>query len=79
MNIQTRKLNLIEWLLQVQDQTILEKIESLKQKAKVKAYESKLKPMSSVEFLARVQAAEDDIKQNRLMSQEDFCSESDNW
>ncbi|MBI5215803.1 MAG: hypothetical protein HY960_08625 [Ignavibacteriae bacterium] len=79
MNIQARKLHLIDWLVQVQDNSVLEKIEKLKNKAKIKAYESKLKPMSSEEFLADIHFAEVDLQQRRLMSHEEFVEESSHW
>ena len=79
MNIQAKKINIIEWLLQVQDQSIIEKIEMLQKKARLKTYEDKLKPMSQAEFHVRIQSAEEDIKQGRLISHEDLEKESDNW
>lgn len=79
MNLQTKKLDLIEWLLQLQDQSIIDKIETLKQKTRVSNYEQRLIPMSHAEFLARINAAEDDIREGRIISHEELDKESENW
>ena len=48
MNVQTEKLQLIEWLVQLQDLTILQRVKELKQDAEVLAYETSLRACSGI-------------------------------
>ena len=42
-------------------------------------YEAKLKPMTEEEFKARLEKAEDDFKNGRVISHEDLEKESERW
>lgn len=79
MNIAVKKVELIEWLVGVEDTSLLEQVDSLKKKAIAAAYESKMKPMTSEEYKSMLDQAEDDLKNRRVTSQEDLEKESLNW
>ncbi|MCO6490022.1 MAG: hypothetical protein J5I98_16540 [Phaeodactylibacter sp.] len=61
MNVQAEKFKLIEWLVQLQDPNMLEKLLRLKEQAEINAYETELKPMSREELEARAKASEEAI------------------
>ncbi|PIQ47632.1 MAG: hypothetical protein COW03_14290 [Cytophagales bacterium CG12_big_fil_rev_8_21_14_0_65_40_12] len=79
MNIAVKKVELIEWLVGVEDTSLLEQVDSLKKKAIASAYESKMKPLSSEEYKSMLDQAEDDLKKGRVTSQGDLEKESLNW
>lgn len=81
MDLQTRKLNLISYLAQIQDENILSKIEDfiLQKKLPTQNSEQELKPFTVDELVARVQKSEDDFKNGRYKSQEDLEKISENW
>jgi predicted transcriptional regulator len=63
---------LIQWLASLQDLALLEKIEELKKQALESSYE--LKPMSTEEYEAMIEASEEDIKEGRLYSHEEVVN-----
>jgi L-fucose mutarotase/ribose pyranase (RbsD/FucU family) len=78
MSIQAQKLNLIERLLLLQDESIIKKIEKMLE-VSVKKSKADLKPMSMEEFYARVEQAEAAIKEGKTISQADLENEAANW
>ena len=78
MNIQTQKLNLIERLLLLQDESIIKKIEKMLE-VSIKKSQLNLKPMSVDEFYARVEQSEIAIKEGRIISQIDLEKEVASW
>lgn len=75
MNVQSEKLQLIEWLVQLQDLTILQRIKEVKQDAEVAAYEASLKPMTKEELIARAEESNRDIEAGRVYDLEDVMKE----
>ena len=71
MNAQARKLNLIENLILLQDETILRKIEIFFQSFHQTPKISKLTPMSLEEFYARNRQSQKEITEGKLISQSD--------
>lgn len=63
MNIETRKLSLIEYLVQVNDEELLNKIEQLFRKSD----SSKNSPMSLDEFYTRNSRSQKEIKEGKLI------------
>jgi predicted ArsR family transcriptional regulator len=55
MNLQTEKLQLIEWLARLQDADIVKRLLEVKQDSEIAAYEASLKPMSVEELVARAE------------------------
>ena len=79
MNIAVKKVELIEWLTRVQDRTVIEKIESLKNQSIKNSYEAKLKPMSSKAYKSMLEKSEEDYKQRKIISQKALEKESEGW
>ena len=79
MNIAVKKVELIEWLATIQDQALLEKVESLKRQAVSESYEASAKPMSAKQYEEILDRAERDYHQGKHMSQEDIEKESETW
>jgi len=71
MDLQTRKLNLISYLAQLQDELFLEKLETyiLKQE---KEQQAELKQFTVEEFIKRIEKSELDFKNGRFKSQEEL-------
>lgn len=78
-NLALKKVELIEWLTKIEDQALLEQIEAVRLKAISEKQESKLKTMTSTEYHAMLAQAEEDFKNGRVTSQEDFEKEAPNW
>jgi hypothetical protein len=78
MDLQIRKLNLITYLAQVQDEVLLEKLESyiLKNEGE---FHSELKPFTIEELVNRIKKSELDFKEGEFKSQEDLEKTSENW
>jgi hypothetical protein len=79
IDLGVRKLSLIEWLAKVQDEALIGKIEELQRKARVKRYESALKPMSAKQLIERAEMANKDINEGRYITSEQLEKESENW
>ena len=72
MDIQARKLNLIEEFITITDESIIEKLEFLVRTEKKKLYERELKPMSLNEFHEMIDQAKDDKTNGRVVSHEEI-------
>jgi hypothetical protein len=55
------------------------KIKLILEKDFLKQYEKSLKPFSKEEAIKRIEASEEDFRNNRTISLEDFIKESDKW
>lgn len=75
MNVQAEKLDLITWLAQLQDVSLLEKLKEFRRKAEIEAYEASLKPMTVEELVARSRASDEDIAAGRVHDLEDVMKE----
>ena len=79
MNFQTRKLNLIAYLAQIQDESILDKIESFLLKGKTKDNETTIKPFTREELIDRIEKSEQDFKEGKFKSQDELEKISEKW
>ena len=77
MNIPAEKLNLIEWLIQLQDASILEQLKALKETSESVAFASEFKPLTKEELITRAKASDVAIKEGRVSDFEDI--ENENW
>ena len=75
MNVQSEKLQLIEWIVQLQDLNILQRIKEVKQDAEVAAYEASLKPISVDELVARAEESNRAIEAGEVIDVEDILLE----
>jgi hypothetical protein len=71
MNIQARKLSLIEDFLSITDETFIERLESFIRTEKEKQYERELKPMPLKEFHKMIDQAKQDKANGRVISHEE--------
>lgn len=79
MDIQTRKLNLITYLAQLQDESFFDKIEEYILSKLEKEDHSEFVPFSVETLVSRIEKSEDDLKNGRFKSQEDLENQSANW
>ena len=70
-----QKLQLIEWLTQLEDEETLKNLVAFKRKAEVAAYEDSLKPMSVEELVARAEESNRDIAAGRVYDLDDVIKE----
>lgn len=75
MNLQTEKLQLIEWLARLQDSDIVRRLLEVKQDSEAAAYEASLKPMTVEELRARSRASDEDIKAGRVYDIDEVLKE----
>lgn len=78
MDLQTRKLHLISYLAQLQDELFLEKLETyiLKQE---KEQQTEFKQFTVEEFIKRIEKSELDFKNGRFKNQEELEKITANW
>jgi|GEM_PF-3561940 len=75
MNIQAKKLSLIEWMASLQDESLINVIYHFREKAA----HNPLKRMSITEFEAELELSEKSRKASKLTSLEEMEKESANW
>ena len=79
MDLETRKLNLITYLAQLQDESFFEKIENFILRRLEKEDHSEFKPFTAEELINRIEESEQDYKNGNFKSQEDLEDISTNW
>jgi hypothetical protein len=79
MNIQARKLSLIEEFLRINDEQIIVKLESFLKYEKARVLENELKPMSVNEFYELIDKSLDDSKNGRIISTNDLKEKIKTW
>jgi hypothetical protein len=79
MNIAAKKVEIIEWLVQLNDEQIISKVEKLKNQSIKEMYELRLKPMSANEYKLMLEEAEEDYKKGRIIDQRGLEKESETW
>lgn len=80
MDLQTRKLKAIEYLIGLRDEKIFRKIEStIVEVQKQQAFPRNLKPLSVDQLVDRAIRSEKDYLTGKFKTQEQLEKESDNW
>ena len=79
MDLQTRKLNLITYLAQIQDEIFFEKIEKYILTKFEKEDHSEFVPFSVDTFEKRIEKSEEDFKNGKFETQEDLENLSAKW
>jgi len=77
MDLQTRKLNLISYLAQLQDESFFVKIENFILSKSGK--DSDFKPFTEEELLGRIQKSKQNFKDGKFKTQNDLEKISANW
>jgi hypothetical protein len=70
MDIAVKKVELIEWLAGLQDESLLQRIDALRKGSVKQIYESRM-PKSQEEIQQKLDRSEEDIKAGRVHGQED--------
>jgi hypothetical protein len=79
MNIQARKLVLIEEFLRINDESLITKLESFIKQEKKISHERNLKPMSLTEFHEMIDQAKSDSDAGRVISHQDLKKKVKTW
>lgn len=77
MDLQTRKLNLISYLAQLQDDNFIAKIEDFI--LNKHSNSSDIKPFTEEELIARIKKSEEDFKNGKYKTQSELEDISLNW
>jgi len=75
MNLQAKKLRLIEWLNQTQDVQFVSRLVEMVQEKQAEANEGQLKPMTVEELVERSRASDADIAAGRVHNIDDVLKE----
>jgi hypothetical protein len=79
MNIQARKLVLIEEFLRISDESLITKIESFIKQEKKISHERSLKPMALSEFHEMIDQAIQDSESGHVISHQDIKKKVKTW
>ncbi|MCX6279011.1 MAG: hypothetical protein NT004_13095 [Bacteroidetes bacterium] len=79
MNIQARKLLLIEEFLRISDESIIERLESLIKVEKKKHISREIKPMSLTELHEMIDQAKFDKENGRVVLHQDLKRKVKSW
>jgi hypothetical protein len=79
MNIQARKLVLIEEFLRISDETLITKLELFIRQEKKISHERNLKPMSINEFHEMIDQAKQDSEEGRVIAHEELKKKVKTW
>jgi hypothetical protein len=78
--VERRKLHLIEEFLNISNETIIAKIESLLREERLKFLEKQVKtPYSEKEFIEMIGNAENDAKEGKVISSKDLKKQVQSW
>ncbi len=77
MNIALKKVEIIEWLVQLQDEALLEKVENIKTQSIKASYEANLKPMTSKAYKNILEEAQEEYKRGKVTGQDALEKESE--
>lgn len=80
MDLQTRKLNAIKYLISLQDEKAFSKIEStILESQNPQEVKRDLKPFTQKQVLARAKQSNKDYQAGKFKTQEQLEKESENW
>ena len=79
MNLQARKLNLIEGLLGVTDAKILSRVDSFLKTEVAKAREKEIVPMTMKEYHDMIDRSLEDVRNGKIIEHEDLKKEIRTW
>ena len=79
MNIQARKYNLIEYLIELRDETILRKIETTISSVEKDGFQFNIEPLTDKQLRERAKKSSDDYISGNYKTQGQLEKESANW
>jgi hypothetical protein len=79
MNIQSRKLVLIEEFLRISDESLITKLESFLKQEKKMTHDRNLKPLSLNEFHQMIDQAKSDSEEGRVIAHNELKKKVKTW
>lgn len=79
MDLEARKISFVQEFLRIDNEKIVEGLETLLYKGKAELFEQNLQPMALEQFHAEIDQALDDEKNNRLTSNTDLKANIEKW
>jgi hypothetical protein len=79
MDLQTRKLELIQEFLKVQSEDVILRLEKILKKDKKESEREHIKPMTIEEFNSRIDQSMEDSKNGRLIEANELKAKIDKW
>jgi len=79
MDIQTRKLNLISYLAQLEDEGFIGKIEAYILKKRHKKQEDNFVPLTAEELVSRIEKSAQDFQAGKFKIQDELEKISEKW
>ena len=79
MDLQTRKLELIQEFLKVQSEYVILRLEKILKKEKKESEREHIKPMTIEEFNSRIDQSMEDSKNGRLIEANELKAKIDKW
>lgn len=79
MNIEARKISIIQEFLKIDSEKIISAIENFLNKSKAENFEENLNPMSLEEFNNEIDKALEDEKNNRITNAKDLKKKIKEW
>lgn len=79
MDIQARKLNLIQEFLRIDSEELISKLDKFLHSEKKKLYEKEMKPMSLDSFNAMIDQSEDDAVNGRVVDARILRKNAEKW
>lgn len=79
MNLEARKISLVQEFLRIDNENLITVFENLLSKTKTEFFEQNLKPMSVEDFNKEIDAALDDEENNRLIPAENLKKKIQDW
>lgn len=79
MDLQTRKLALIQEFLKVRSEDVISRLEKILKKENTKSEQEGFNPMTIEEFNARIDESMEDSKNGRLIEASELKAKIDKW
>lgn len=79
MNLEARKISLVQEFLRIDNEKIISALENLLHKSKSESVDANLKPMSLSQLNIEIDKAIDDENNDRLISAEDLKNKIQKW
>ena len=79
MDLQTRKLELIQEFLKIQSEDVISRLEKILKKARKESGNEDFKPMTIEEFNSRIDQSMEDSKNGRLIKASELKAKIDKW
>lgn len=79
MDLQTRKLKLIQEFLKIQSEEVISRLEKVLKKESIKPEQERFRPMTIEEFNSRIDQSMEDSKNGRLIETSELKAKIDKW